>query len=76
MGINDAELGSRLPLRRNCEVSMPGQVKVEREPAASREKQDGEISPELVLVSILPQCTGPDTTPESSSLFSHWEDTS
>lgn len=44
--------------------------------SSSSDKQNGEISPELVLVSILPQSTGPDTIPESSSLSSHWEDTS
>lgn len=55
---------------------MPEQVGIDREPAGSSDKQDGEIFPKLVLVSILPQSTGPDTTPESSNLSSHWEDTS
>lgn len=55
---------------------MPEQVGIDREPAGSSDKQDGEIFPELVLVSILPQSTGPDTIPESSNLSSHWEDTS
>lgn len=55
---------------------MPEQVGIDREPAGSSDKQDEEIFPELVLISILPQSTGPDTIPESSNLSCHWEDTS